>query len=232
MKVNKGYTLIEVLVSMVIFSVLITLAVSSYRYFFSATSKKNSQSYNLSMLTERKIINTSIQDIQAYYYQDFDGKNKLFFHGTKNSFSFVSNSPSYLDASMVVATVFASHSNTQLRYCEQALGSVSLLNFHFRESDCSNSKLYLLSENIKFLYFSWKDAFELDNYYSDLLNITIKPKPMWRTQYLSAQTLALPLMIKIKIETKPNQDLLPAELMFKVPQEQPQAKRDKNASSG
>ena len=230
MRDSKGYTLIEVLVSMVIFSVLMTLAVSSYRYFFSATNKTNSQSYNLSLLTERKIINTSIRDIQAYYYQDFDGENRLFFHGTKNSFSFVSNSPSYLNASMVVATVFASNSNTQLRYCEQALGSVSLFNFHFRESDCSDSKLYLLSENIKFLYFSWKDAFELDDYYSDLRNITIKPKPIWRAQYLSAQTLALPLFIKV--ETKQSNDLLPVEFMFEVPQEQPQAKRDKNASAG
>lgn len=226
----KGYTLIEVLVSMVIFSVLITLAVSSYRYFFSATASKNGQTYTLSLLSQRKIINTSIKALEAYYYVDYDNKSRLFFLGRKDSLSFVSYNSSYLNEPLVISTLFLADSGTELYYCEQALGSTSLVNYKFRGSDCPDSKLYLKGDDINLSYFTWKNALELDSYFSEYLNVNVKPKPEWRTQYNGAETLALPLYIKIS--TSNTSGLLPAEFMFEVPQELPLAKRDKNGFAG
>ncbi|WP_175623906.1 type II secretion system protein [Pseudocolwellia agarivorans] len=230
MKSNKGYTLIEVLVAMVIFSVLITLAVSSYRYFFTSVGDKKNQSYALSLLTQRKIINTSIKGLEAYYYLDYDNKSVLFFNGKKESFSFVSYQPSYLDEPLVVSTFFIAESGKELRYCERPLGSLALINYMFRDSDCPVSHLYFEGESISFSYFGWKDAFELDNFYSEYLNVAIKPQPKWRFQYNSAETLTLPLFIRIQHAT--SNSLLPNEFMFELPQELPEAKREKNAFSG
>lgn len=226
----KGYTLIEVLVAMVIFSVLITLAVSSYRYFFSATASKNGQKYALSLLSQRKIINTSIKAVEPYYYRDYDNKTKLFFLGEAKQLSFVSHKPSYLNEPLVIATLFITNSGKELRYCERPLGSLPMINYRFRERGCPDSKLYLQGENIRFSYYSWKDAFEFSNYYSEYLNITIKPKPQWRAQYNSAKTLALPLFIRIS--TTNVVGVIPAEFMFEVPPELPLAKRDKSGTTG
>lgn len=226
----KGYTLVEVLISMVIFSVLITLAVSSYRYFFSATASKNAQAYTLSLLSQRKIINTSIKAVEPYYYVDYENKSRLFFLGEKARLSFVSFNPSYLNEPLVISTLFITNSGNELHYCEQALGSVSLVNYKFRENDCPNSKLYLKGDNISLSYFTWKNALELDNYFSEYLNVNIKPRPKWRAPYNSAETLALPLYIKIS--TSNASGLLPLEFMFEVPQEIPLAKRDKNGFAG
>ncbi|GAA0815192.1 hypothetical protein GCM10009111_13140 [Colwellia asteriadis] len=226
----KGYTLIEVLVSMVIFSILITLAVSSYRYFFSATASKNSQAHALSLLSQRKIINTSIKALEPYYYVDYDNKSRLFFLGEKERLSFVSYNPSYLNEPLTISTLFLAESGNELYYCEQALGTISLMNYRFRERDCLEKKLYLKGENIRFSYFSWKNALELDSYFSEYLNVNVKPKPQWRSQYDSAETLALPLYIKIS--TSNALGLLPNEFMFEVPQELPIAKRDKHGFAG
>ena len=227
---NKGYTLIEVLVAMVIFSVLITLAVSSYRYFFSATASKNGQTYALSLLSQRKLINTSIKAIEPYYYLSYDNKSTLFFQGEKQNLSFISYNPSYLNEPLVISTLFIANSGKELRYCERPLGSLPLANYRFRENDCLESKLYLQADNINFSYYSWKDAFEFYDYYSEHLNVTVKPKPQWRAQYNSDKTLALPLFIRI--HTTKNDGLLPAEFMFEVPPELPLAKRDKNGFAG
>lgn len=230
MRKNKGYTLIEVLVSMVIFSVLITLAVSSYRYFFSSIGVKKGQAYTLSLLTQRKIINTSIRGLEPYYYIDYDNKSKIFFHGNKNNFSFISYRPSYLDEPLVISTFFIIESGRELHYCERALGSVQLKDYFFRESDCQDSKLYFSSENISFSYFGWKNGFELSNFYSEYLSVAIQPKPNWRALYNSAETEVLPLFIKIKHAI--NNDLIPPEFMFELPDELPGAKRDKSEFSG
>lgn len=223
----RGYTLIEVLVAMVIFSVLMTLSVSSYRYFFNATGSKGSMDYDLSLLTKRKIINSTIKGLQPYYYPGFERKSELFFKGNENAFSFVTSNPSYLKEPMVIANFFIQESGKELAYCELPLGSVNLLNYKFKVSSCQDYQVYLNAENIRFSYFTWKDVLELDNYYSELLNIAIKPTPLWREQYDSAKTIILPLYIKVIIEG--GETLLPSELLFAVPQEQPHTKADKNA---
>lgn len=225
-----GYTLIEVLVSMVIFSVLITLAVSSYRYFFNSIDKKKNQEYRLSLLTQRKIINTSVKRLEPYYYVDYDSKPKLFFHGRKSDFSFVSAQPSYLNEPLVISTFFTANSGRELYYCERALGSIQLQNYSFRDSDCETKHLYLLGEGIAFSYFGWKDGFELSNFYSEYLNVTVQPTPKWREQYDSAESLVLPLFIKVKHTTR--NSLVPTEFMFELPHELPGAKRDKSEFSG
>ncbi|WP_448563806.1 PulJ/GspJ family protein [Thalassotalea ganghwensis] len=224
---TRGYTLIEVLVAMVIFSVLMTLSVSSYRYFFNATVSKGNTEYDLSLLTKRKIINNAIKGLQPYYYAGLDGKNELFFKGEKRYFSFITNTPGYLDEPLVIANFFVRESGKVLAYCELPLGSVNLLNYRFRESHCNEYQVYTSADNIEFSYFTWKDVLELDNYYSEMLNIAIKPKPLWREQYDSAKTIILPLYIKVMIEG--GSRLLPSELLFEVPEELPHTKADKNA---
>ena len=215
---------------MVIFSVVMTLAVSTYRYFFSTIGSGENQTDEVILLTQRKIINTSINSIESYYYLDYNHKARLFFHGNKNNLSFISSSPSYLDEPLVIATLFIINSGRELYYCERALGSVSLINYQFRSNDCPESKLYLQGEDVDLSYFGWKDALELDNYYSEYLNVSIKPKPIWRQQYASAETLTLPIYIKIKHMQK--KGFLPREFMFEMAQELPQSKREKNAFSG
>lgn len=224
---SKGYTLIEVLVSMVIFSILMTLAVSSYRYFFTATGSKANSAYDLSLLTKRKVINTSLRGIQAYYYQGADGKSKLFFKGERSSFSFITNTPSYISEPLAIASFFLLQSGTLLAYCETPLGSIALLDYRFKPANCPDYQTYLTAEEIQFSYFTWKDVFELDNYYSEMLNVAVKPKPLWRQQYDSAETIILPLYVKIT--TKNGEPLLPRELFFELPQEIPHTKGDKNA---
>jgi prepilin-type N-terminal cleavage/methylation domain-containing protein len=230
MKNYKGYTLIEVLVSMVIFSVLITLAVSSYRYFFSSLGKNVNQDYKLSLLTQRKIMNVTVKSLEPYYFMSYESKPTLFFYGTKTSVSFISYSPSYLDEPLVISTLFITDSNKELRYCERALGSLKLNSYVFRTNDCPESKLYFEGENIDIAYFGWENALELSDYYSEYLDVVIKPEPKWRNEYNGAEANTLPLFIKITHTTK--NSLLPKEFMFELPEELPGAKRDKSEFSG
>jgi len=227
---NKGYTLVEVLTAMVIFSLVISIAVSSYRYFFSATGKTSKNKDDLALLTKRKIINQSIKAMQAYYYRNFEGTNKLFFYGDQNVVSFVSDHPSLLEEPLVVANLYVTNSGKDLMYCEQGLGTVNLDNYKFRESQCEHKLVYLTNEQIKMSFFAWENHLELDDFYSEFTTQVVEPKPKWRLQYDAKTTLSLPLFIKVSLTGK--NKMLPNEFMFKIQEELPYTKRRKNAFAG
>ncbi|NKC17420.1 prepilin-type N-terminal cleavage/methylation domain-containing protein [Pseudoalteromonas sp. S4498] len=194
---RTGFTLIEVLISMVIFSIVIALAVMSYRFSLQNLTSSNSR-YDIDKLSRVKLVNQQIREAFPYGYVDELGKTVPFFIGKKEGFAFVTRSPVLISEPIAVSTLYIK--DRDLLYCEVPLGVVSLSSFKIHESNCEKSISFMSSQSFEFQYFGWKDWLEFSNYYSEYLDIVVKPKPTWNDTFYASQRKIMPLFIRIKVK--------------------------------
>lgn len=206
-KSQRAFTLVEVLIAMVIFSLVMTLAVSSYRYSLQNLSKQGKNN-NLAALTTQKLINKQIRTALPFYYTLYTGSNALFFEGTESSVQFITDHPILIDSPLAVVELKVSEN--EVSYCEIAFGSVSLESVS-KGTTCDKKITYLEGNRIQLHYFGWKDSLELDNYYSEYLSINVKPSPKWSSEYSATQRGVLPLFLKISLSSE-------REIVLKIPE--------------
>ncbi|MBH0057968.1 type II secretion system protein [Pseudoalteromonas sp. SWXJZ94C] len=205
---QSAFTLVEVLVAMVIFSLVMTLSVTSYRYSLSTLTKED-KSYKVKTLTTVKLINKQIRSLIPFIYRTELNEQVPFFEGDSNSVSFITDKPIQVDSPMAVITL--SIRNKRLEYCEAEYGSFLLDNITREDLSCESPIIYMQGEGVEFSYFGWKDGFELSNYYSEFFSIAVKPKPMWSNVFSAKKRKILPLYIKINTREQ-------SAIMLKIPQ--------------
>lgn len=194
---KSGFTLIEVLVAMVIFALVMTLSVTSYRFSLLNLTKDDKQK-NISELTHIKLINKQIRSLQPFFYPLQNGEKVPFFYGTEDGFSFITDNPIQIASPLAIAKIVVVQN--EMHYCEVAFGSIDLTKFSTRDLQCQQSILYLSGNDIKLSYFGWKDRLDLDNFYSEFLNINIRPEPLWYSQFLAEKRKLIPLFVQINVK--------------------------------
>lgn len=194
-KINKkeqAFTLVEVLVAMVIFSLVMALSVTSYRFSLMNLTKVN-KSEKLTLLTTAKIINNQIHSMVPLFYHLDNGEQAPFFQGNISQFSFITETPIQIDSPVAIATVQVI--DEKLIYCESPLGTVKLENY--KVTNCTESLVFLTGEDIELSYFGWKNSLEESDYYSEYLSVAVKPSPKWSHVFLSQERKLLPIYISI-----------------------------------
>lgn len=192
---EKAFTLIEVLVAMVIFSFVMVVSVTSYRMSLMNLTKEN-KSERVKELTSIKIINNQIRSLIPFIFRLSNGEQVPFFQGKRNQFLFITENP--IQVTSPIAIVLIQVVENQLQYCEVEYGAVKLENLIFKSNACKAPFIYLTGEGIELSYFGWENAFELDSYYSEYLNVAVKPQPRWSGDFFSQERKLLPLYIQIK----------------------------------
>ncbi|MDC9521296.1 type II secretion system protein [Pseudoalteromonas sp. Angola-31] len=205
---QSAFTLIEVLVAMVIFSLVMTVSVTSYRFSLSELTKeeKNNQ---IKHLTTTKLINSQIHSLTPFIFRTEMGEQVPFFQGNSNAFSFITDKPIQVTSPIAVATLQVVDDTVQ--YCEIEYGTFLLEDIDRIPKDCSSPITYLAGKDISITYFGWKDNFELSNFYSEYLNIAVKPKPLWSPTFSAAKRKLMPLYVRISIAEH-------TDILFKIPQ--------------
>lgn len=208
----KGFTLVEVLIAMTIFSMVIALAVMSYRFSLQQLTKEQTN-HNVEQLSKVKLVNRAIRAATPYGYRKELRENVPFFVGTRNSFSFVNRSPILISSPVSIATLYLS--GKEIRYCEAPFGSVSLERYRFNRDDCEQHLTFMSVSKANFEYYAWKDWLELSNYYSPYFNIATKPKPRWSANFDASERRIMPIFVRLNVsqETKEQEEQLIYKLM-------------------
>ncbi|RZF79169.1 prepilin-type N-terminal cleavage/methylation domain-containing protein [Pseudoalteromonas sp. CO325X] len=235
----RGFTLVEVLISMVIMSLIITLAVSSYRYFFNFGNQDNIQDQDkaLKRLTELQPINNAVRSSLAYYYlSGYEQQKKIFFQGEQRALSFITTKPALIDSPLAIGILLVriDGAEDQLLYCELPLGSRDLSTFKVVDSDCDEgSKFeYLRANDISIDYFGWESRTDIENFTSGWFGrAEVNLTPKWFQNYDSGKTKLLPAYIRVtSIYEVGKKTWLPEELMWKLSEENPDSMRGNSNS--
>ncbi|TMO46485.1 type II secretion system protein [Pseudoalteromonas ruthenica] len=226
-KSRLGFTLVEVLVAMVIFTMVIALSVTSYRFVLGQIDDNQNRS-DVSQLSKIKMLNQQVRALEPLFFINNKGEGVPFFVGQKDGFAFISPTPKLLDEHMVIAQILASEQG--FIYCELPYGSQSLQNYVLRERLCQQQVMLYQGDNAELEYFGWRDALQLDNYYSEYLNVSVRPEPAWSSRYLSSSRGVLPLFIRLTLTPDAAQE--PMTWMLQLPEVNPFQRGVSNASQG
>lgn len=221
-RIQSAFTLIEVLVAMVIFSLVMTVSVTSYRFSVSELTKAE-KSYQVNKLTTIKLINNQIHSLIPFIFRTELAEQVPFFQGNDKGFSFITENPIQVDSPLAVAQLKIV--DNKLQYCEVQYGMFLLEDIDHINHECSSPITYLSGEDISISYFGWKDSFELSNFYSEYLNVAVKPVPSWSSTFSGAKRKLMPLYIKISIEEQ-------SDMLLKIPQLSSLAQGASNAFEG
>lgn len=238
MKKNSGFTLIEVLISMVIMSLIIGLAVSSYRYFFNFGNQDNIAEQDVAVkgLTKIQPINQAVRSTLAYYYySEYEQQKRLFFKGSKRSMSFVTKRPALVDSPLAIAILLVriDGAQDQLLYCELPLGSRDLATFNAVESDCDEHQFeYLRANDISLEYFGWQSRNDIENYTSGWFSAAeVSLAPQWFSNYESDKTQLLPLSIRVtSLYDIDQRSWIPEQVIWWINEENPDSQRSNSNS--
>ena len=207
-RIQSAFTLIEVLVAMVIFSLVMTVSVTSYRFSLSELTKEEKNN-SIKLLTTTKLINSQIHSLIPFIFRTEMGEQVPFFQGSSNAFSFITDRPIQVTSPLAVATLKVVDDTVQ--YCELEYGTFLLEDIEHVTNDCSSPIVYVTGKDISITYFGWKDNFELSNFYSEYLNIAVKPKPLWSATFSGAKRKLMPLYVRISLAEQ-------TDILFKIPQ--------------
>ena len=205
---QSAFTLIEVLVAMVIFSLVMSISVTSYRFSVSELTKSE-KNYQIKKLSTIKLINNQIHSLIPFIFRTELAEQVPFFHGNAYGFSFITDTPIQVNSPLAVASLKVIDDTVQ--YCEIEYGMFLLEDIELINNTCSTPINYLSGKGLSISYFGWKNSFELSNFYSEYLNVTVKPKPSWSTSFSAFKRKLMPLYIRFSIEGQ-------SDILIKVPQ--------------
>ncbi|OHU95291.1 PulJ/GspJ family protein [Pseudoalteromonas byunsanensis] len=207
----KGFTLVEVLIAMTIFSMVIALAVMSYRFSLQQLTKEQA-SHNVDQLSKVKLINRAIREATPFGYHNELRERVPFFIGTSTSFSFINRSPILISSPVSISTLYLT--DQEIRYCETPFGSIALERYRFNSDNCEQGVTFMTVKKANFEYYAWKDWLELSNYYSPYMNVAVKPKPRWSVDFDASQRRIMPLYVRLTISQENEEH--ESQLLYKL----------------
>ncbi|GKW54119.1 hypothetical protein NCCP2140_31720 [Pseudoalteromonas sp. NCCP-2140] len=220
-KRQGAFTLVEVLIAMVIFSLVMTLAVSSYRYSILNLTKQD-KSRSVDVLTTTKLINNQIRALKPFFHTNQEGAKTPFFIGGEKSMLFITESPIIVSSPIAVAALVIEEN--RLEYCEVPFGSFPLYQPP-STFPCDENLTYLDAHEVEISYFGWKNRFELDDFYSEYLNVNVKPSPKWYSTFEGSKRGLVPMFVKIAGDKN-------SDIILQIPEVNPYQQGASNAFEG
>jgi len=218
-KKHYGFTLVEMLVSMVLLSMVLLIASSAYSQFSERWNGRLGH-FNKSVTHAKHLVlvQESLKSIISYVVTDDQKQAKLYFEGNRNGFVAVTLRSIFTpEVSAVIRLQFIQNEDFSYKLIYQESAMTEQLLVHAAQP-LSFSKSIVLFEGLTsadFQYFGWP-SIESKNWTPD--NILSKPEPKtWFNDYNSLERNLQPEQIKITFTTDKGQFTLLAKLNNSVP---------------
>ena len=201
MKQVKGFTLIEMLVSMTLLTMLLLLTMTAYS-FFSERWNGRLGHYNQSLYSTKNLLITSdiLQSIISYVVVDDEKKPAYYFEGNINGFVAVSNSSFAKPgiASVIRLQVTQNSDFTfNLSYQEAVMDSLLLVTHNQPLSFEQGQVLFENLTDIRMEYFGWPTR--ADKFYDETTGTRGQSPKGWFTNYNSIERGLHPEQLKITL---------------------------------
>lgn len=221
MKHNKGFTLVEMLVSMVLLTMVMLIASGAYSLFSDRWNGRLGH-YNKSMATAKEsiLVQEALNSIIAYAVTDDKGDAKLYFEGNRNGFVAVTLRSIYNPKVAAVIRLKVSQNDDftyKLIYEEFAMTEELLINAQQPIVFSSPIVLFDKLVNINFQYFGWPSLASY-NWSSENSSTITNPKPRkWFDNYNALDTYIQPEQIKVTFSAEKGEFSLQTKLTNTTP---------------
>jgi len=198
---QRGLTLLEMLISLVILSSVMMLASTSYSHYVTGFNTRGSkindqlQEFKRSTLWQRQLSS-------SFYYLLKGSDNieyKPWFFGEKNQVSWFA-STSLTEPGMASAA-WLGMIDSEMVYCEQPLTEHFVVSLTASpESICNNYQQAISPASaLSFEYYGWKNVYDRYETQSEFIENQVLAQPQWFDEYSGVVNGLIPLWIKITI---------------------------------
>lgn len=204
---QRGMTLLEMLIAMLIMSSVMMLSSSAYSFYIASFHNKQRQvEESLDLLFKESRWQEQLASAFYYLNKTTDGRYLPYFKGEKDSIFWLSRTSLSKSDLEQAAQSWLGILDGKLTYCEQSLSVELVLDNKFdAEKLCENYKLPLYpAEEMKVTYFGFKSQVDKYNAMSEFLPLASRPQPSWFETYIGNQIGLLPDWIKIQVFEETN----------------------------
>jgi len=218
-KTNQGFTLVEMLVSMVLLSMVLLIASNAYSLFSDRWNGRLGH-FNQSVVQAKQLIlvQEALKSIVSYVVTNDKEQAKLYFEGNQNGFVAVTLRSLFSPESAAVMRLQVTQNpdfTYTLSYQESAMTEQLLIS---AKQALNFSEPIVLFDNlieINFQYFGWLST---QSKYWAIDSLTPQPEPpIWFNEYNSLVTNLQPEQIKVTFKNKQGNFSLQARLTNAVP---------------
>jgi len=218
-RTNKGFTLVEMLVSMVLLSMVLLIASNAYSLFSDRWNGRLGH-FNQSVVQAKQLIlvQEALKSIVSYVVNNDKEQAKFYFEGNRNGFVAVTLRSLFSPESAAVMRLQVTQNadfTYALSYQESAMTEELLIN---TKQSLSFSEPIVLFDNlkeVKFQYFGWPTT--QSKYWTIDSAIAQPEPPTWFNEYNSLAINLQPEQIKVTFTTEQGDFSLQAKLTNSVP---------------
>ena len=199
---QRGLTLLEMLVALVILSSVMAIASSAYSYYATGFNDRGERfNEQFQLLRKRTIWQDQLASAFYYYVEVLPNNFRPYFQGSAKEISWMTTN-SLLEPGRV-ARSWLGLKQGMLTYCEQPLSHklVKQLNFEVDEI-CSSYNLPVeAAENLNIQYYSWPNLRDWHLTQSNEQPVPPQDQPQWNKAHDASEKELLPLWAKLELTT-------------------------------
>ena len=202
---QRGMTLIEMLVALLIFASVMSLSSEAYRYYIVSGQKHNKRfDQALDMLWAQQLLSRQLAGVLLYYAANEEGNRRVLYRGNETELVFVSSN-SVRNPGTAALSAFH-FQDKRLQYCEQSLESYTAMTVpSTTEEICDSFQIDLLAANtVKFRYFGWPSVLaQLDE--QENSPVIANKTPVWLERYYGDETGTVPVVVSLSWSDEMNE---------------------------
>lgn len=218
---QNGFTLVEILVSMVIFAMLMMLVSNAMSFSFGFWSRNHSQlDDKIGHFITFEKLSHSIKATQPYGVKNQNRELETYFDGREESVSFVSDIGLYKSGPSLIFIKLTSDRNRgqQIVVAEKPLSEMLFTDLkQLGEIDLEWMVLFEQVRSMKLDYFGYRDLTSLNE---DALNSNpfteVYRNRQWFDVFQGSQTLILPEVIRLRFEQFTKGQVIERTLSFRI----------------
>lgn len=197
---QRGLTLLEMLVSILILTLVLSMVSSAYSYYVTGFNRQHSRLVDSFSQIKRSFLwQDQLAAATEYYLEISPRTYRVFFDGRANELSWIVSIDSNRKGEQAVA--WLGILNGYLSYCEQPF-SVYLPKSSVQTSDeVCKSRLQIIvpADEFKVHYFGWSNLESRQNAILEPLPGRLPDHPQWFREYLGSKTNTLPLWVRLEV---------------------------------
>jgi prepilin-type N-terminal cleavage/methylation domain-containing protein len=203
---QRGLTLLEMLIALVILSSVMSIASTAYSYYATGFNERGDRfNEQLQALKKQTIWQDQLASAFYYYVEVLPNNFRPYFMGSEKDISWMTAN-SLLEPGKV-ARSWLGLQEGMLTYCEQSLTQKLVKTLEYSaEEICSGYRLPVRgAESINVQYYSWPSLLDWHLSQSDERPVATERQPQWASRHHSGEKELLPIWARIELSDKDNE---------------------------
>jgi len=197
---QRGLTLLEMLIALVILSSVMSIASTAYSYYATGFNERGDRfKERMQLLKKQSIWQDQLASAFYYYVEVLPNNFRPYFNGSSKEISWMTNN-SLLEPGRV-ARSWLGLKDGELTYCEQPLSQklVKKLSYEVEDICAAYSLAIEPMASLSIQYYSWPSLLDWHLTQSDERPVALERQPKWSASHDASEKEVLPVWAKLEL---------------------------------